>query len=253
MAIENTLFRLPFEAAEDLSDYQYHFVKLGSTKGQVALLDAANDVPIGVLQNEPASGEEASVMIHGVSKVKANALIGIGTLIMPEFVSTTDCGKAQDAGTNWAAARGVVVEASGAENDLASVLLLDPKAPGIGRVSEVAISNGLTSAVASAATLTLTAAQLLGGYIRATPTEAQAMTLPTAALLYAAMPQPQIGSRFEFTITNLSAYTITVGAGTGGTLTGTATIATANSKRFLIEITAATPTYTCWSLGTAVH
>ncbi len=252
MSTENAIFRKSYVAAEDLSSYQYHFVALNSNK-QIKLLDTANEIPLGVLQDAPTSGQAGSVMLFGISKVVANGALTVPTWVKPEFVSVSDCGKAQDAGTNWMAARGIIVEASSAEDDLASVLLTGPVPPGIGRLSEVAVSNGVTSTTASGATVTLTAAQLLGGYIRSTPTEAQAMTLPTAALLYAAMTQPQAGSRFEFVITNLSAYTITVGAGTDGTLTGTATIATNNTKRFLIEITATTPTYTCWSLGTMVH
>lgn len=249
---ENAVLRLSFEAAEDLSSFQYHFVALNSSS-QIKLLDTANEISIGILQDAPTSGQAGNVMLLGKSKVVANAALIVPTWIMPEFVSVTDCGKAKDAGTNWAAARGIIVEAASAEDDLAAVYLTGPYPPGIGRVSEQAVRNGLTSTNAGGATSTLTAAQLMGGYIRATPTEAQALTLPTAALLYAAMPQPQIGTRIEFMITNLSAYTITVGAGDGGTLTGTATIATANSKRFLLEITAATPTYTCWSQGTVVH
>ncbi len=252
MSVENQVLRLSFEAAEDLSSYQWHFVTLNTSR-QIQLLNSANDVAIGVLQDAPTSGQAGSVMILGESKVKANAALTVGKWVKPEYVSTSDCGKAEDAGTNWMASRGIIMTASSAEDDLASVLLTGPVPPGIGRKSEVAVSNGVTSATAGGATLTLTAAQLLGGYIRSTPTEAQTATLPTAALLYAAMAQPQVGSRFEFTITNLSAYTITLAAGTDGTLTGTATIATNNTKRFMVEITATTPTYTCWSLGTVVH
>lgn len=253
MSTEQQVLRVAYEAAEDLSLFQYHFVALNSS-GQAKLLDTANEIAHGVLQNEPTAGQAANVMILGVSKVVANAALAINTWVMPEFVSVADCGKAQDAGTNWAAARGFIVETSAAEDDLASVMLTGPYPPGQGRVSEIPTSNGLTSATASAATLTLTAAQLLGGYIRSTPTEAQAMSLPTPELLVAAMPQAQIGTRFEFVITNLSAYTITVTGVTRATVTGTATIATNNSKRFLIEFTAiTTPAYTCWSLGTSVH
>lgn len=252
MSTENSVLRLPFEAAEDLSLYQHHFVCLNSSK-QIQLLNSANDIPIGILQDAPESGQAGNVMILGQSKVVANAALTVGLLVKPEYVSTSDCGKAEDAGTNWAAARGIVMDASSAEDDLASVLLVGPFLPGIGRLSEVPVSNGVVTATASAATLTVTAAQILGGTINATPTEAQALTLPTAALLYAAMSQPQVGHQFDFWIRNLSAYTITVAAGDGGTLDGTATIATANSKLFRVRITAATPTYTVYSMGTVVH
>ena len=45
-------------AAADLSGKQYHFVKLAS-ESTVNVCAAVTDVPIGVLQNTPASGESA--------------------------------------------------------------------------------------------------------------------------------------------------------------------------------------------------
>lgn len=54
-----------FVAAEDLSSYQYHQVDLASST-TVAASDA-NDKSIGVLQNAPASGEQAIVRTAGQS------------------------------------------------------------------------------------------------------------------------------------------------------------------------------------------
>ena len=82
-------------AGEDLSSFQYHFVTVDSS-GQAVLLDSATEVPIGVLQNAPASSEEASVMINGVSKVVANAALDEYTFVVPEYVGAADCGKASD-------------------------------------------------------------------------------------------------------------------------------------------------------------
>lgn len=251
MSTENSVLRLSFEAAEDLSDYQYHFVTIDSSN-KIQLLNAANDIAVGVLQDTPESGQAGNVMLIGKSKIKANAALTVGTWVAPEYVSTTDCGKAMDAGLNWESARGYIMEASAAEDDIASIMLAGPFPPGVGLYAQVPVSNGLVTATASAATLTATAAQLLGGTINATPTEAQALTLPTAALLIAAIKQAGVGNQFDFWIRNLSAYTITVGAGADGTLDGTATIATANSKQFRVVITSAT-TYTVYSMGTFVH
>jgi len=39
------------------------------------------DVPIGVLQNTPASGEQAVVRVAGVSKVSADATLAAGDII----------------------------------------------------------------------------------------------------------------------------------------------------------------------------
>jgi hypothetical protein len=112
---------------------------------------------------------------------------------------------------------------------------------------------------ATASALTLTAAQILGGLILRDPNGAgRTDTLPTAALLVAAIPGCQVGSSFQFDIRNTAdaAETITIAAGSGGTVSGTATIAQNNTKRFLVRITAiaaGSETYTIYSIGTFVH
>lgn len=111
-----------FKAAEDLRNYQYHFVKI-DTNDTVRLLDTNAELPDGVLQNTPNADEEATVRILGISKVVANAGLTVGTFIKPSFVSVSDCGKAQ-ANTNAVGmTMGRVVCASAAEDDLCSVLL----------------------------------------------------------------------------------------------------------------------------------
>lgn len=114
------------------------------------------------------------------------------------------------------------------------------------------------STLATAAALTLTPGQVLGGIILRDPAGlARTDTLPTAALLVAAIPGAMIGTSFMLLIRNDAdaAETITVAAGTGGTISGTATIAQSNSKLFLIRITGTAPgseAYTAYSLGTVV-
>lgn len=67
-------------AGADLSSKQYHFVKLASGS-TVDVCSAVTDVPIGVLQNNPASGESAEVLFIGVSKVVADATLAAGDVI----------------------------------------------------------------------------------------------------------------------------------------------------------------------------
>ena len=67
-------------AAADLSGKQYYFVKLAS-ESTVNVCAAVTDVPIGVLQNTPASGEQAVVTIFGLSKVSADATLAAGDII----------------------------------------------------------------------------------------------------------------------------------------------------------------------------
>lgn len=113
--------------------------------------------------------------------------------------------------------------------------------------------------VTTAGAATLTAAQLLGGIVLRDPNgDNRSDVLPTAALLVAAIAGCVVGTAFEFTIRNTAdaAETITVAAGSGGTVSGTATIAQNNSKRFLIvisNVTASSEAYTAYSLGTVVH
>lgn len=73
---------ITLEAAEDLSAKQYNFVKLDAN-GKVVITDAdsAGQIPIGVLQNAPESGEAATVMIVGVSKVEAGVAFDEGVRI----------------------------------------------------------------------------------------------------------------------------------------------------------------------------
>jgi hypothetical protein len=247
MATEQAIWRETFEAAEDLSDYQYHFVGI-STAEKAQLLNAEDEVAVGILQNAPESGEAAEVMLLGKSKLVANAALAVGKFVKPEYVSGSDCGKGEDAGTWWDTARGMVVEAAGAEDDLCSVILIGPfpRTKG-GMVKQMTVT-------AKTVTATLTAAELLGGFIDGTPTAAATYTLPTGTLMAAALNQAGVGNAIEFTIKNSAggAYTITVAVGTGGTGKGTLTIAQNNSKRFLLIMTAAA-TYDVYSLGTVVH
>jgi len=69
-----------FTAAADLSAKQYYFVKI-TADNTVNVCAAVTDIPIGVLQNAPASGEAASVMLYGISKVSANEAVAVGSNI----------------------------------------------------------------------------------------------------------------------------------------------------------------------------
>ncbi len=72
-----------FTAAADLSGKQYHFVVLASAT-TVNVCTAITNAPIGILQNDPESGEQAVVRISGVSKVVAD-----GTLAAGNFIGTS--------------------------------------------------------------------------------------------------------------------------------------------------------------------
>ena len=69
MAYQVPGYKLTAHAADsDLSNSQYLFVEISGEN----LVDVASDtseIAIGVLQNDPNEGEEAEIMVSGVSKV----------------------------------------------------------------------------------------------------------------------------------------------------------------------------------------
>ena len=86
--ISNYSVKVTLVAGADLSTKQYTFVKLDSS-GQAVAAAAATDIPVGVLQNAPTSGQEAEVLIVGGTKLVAGAAIAEGAQI-----GTTSAGKA---------------------------------------------------------------------------------------------------------------------------------------------------------------
>lgn len=254
MATENKILDLSFPAGEDLSDDQYKFVVLTPT-GTVRRPDSATENAIGILQNAPESGEAAQVRLIGASKLEMNGAVGIGTFVGLEYVSATDAGKGADMSGDLAKAKAIVLEASGAEDDLASVLLITP-IPG---VAYQALDRTTVTTDTTAGANTWSAAELIGGMMLRDPAgDNRSDVTPTAAQLVAGFTGAVVGSSFEFTIRNTAdaAETITLTAGAGVTLLGTMTIAQNNSKRFLAVFTnvgSGTEAVTIYSLGTVVH
>lgn len=83
MATENSLKLVTFEAGADLSAKQYYFVKL-SAANTVDVCSGATDIPIGILQNDPTSGQEAVVALlggGGISKVSSNEALTVGWMV----------------------------------------------------------------------------------------------------------------------------------------------------------------------------
>ena len=86
----------------------------------------------------------------------------------------------------------------------------------------VAQREKVTAVALTDANATPTAAQLIDSKLFVqTPTADRLFTLPTAALVLAAITDEAVGTSFEFTIVNLaSAFQITVTTNTGWTITG---------------------------------
>jgi hypothetical protein len=254
MAYENKILDMSFPAAESLVNDLYRFVVLTSA-GTVRRPDSEAEVALGILQNAPASGEAAVVRVIGVSKLEVNDAIGIGTFVMQEYVSATDAGKGKTSAGAPAYTRGVVLLASGAEDDLATVLLTST----FPAINDAVSRSTTVTTKTTAGAVTYTAAELIGGIILRDPNGAgRSDVTPTAALIVAGISGAVVGSSFEFTIRNDAdaAETITLTAGAGVTLSGTMTIAQNNSKRFLAvctNVTGSAEAVTIYSLGTIVH
>lgn len=114
--------------------------------------------------------------------------------------------------------------------------------------------------IATAGNVTLTAAQLLGGLIiRDGNGGARSDNLPTAALLVDAIQGAMVGTSFQCEFRNSTgtavAITLVAPAGSGATISGTATVAQLNTKTLLFVLTNVTigsEAYTVYSLGSAV-
>lgn len=118
--ISNYSVKVTLVAGADLSAAQYKFVKLNAS-GQVVVCSGATDLPIGVLQNDPASGAEAEVLVVGGTKIIAGAAIGEGAQI-----GTSSAGKAAAlvAGTDTTKyVAGTLLTESGADGEIVTAVI----------------------------------------------------------------------------------------------------------------------------------
>ena len=118
--ISNNALKITAIAGADLSAAQYKFVKM-SADNTVVLCSGATDAPIGVLQNNPISGAEASVLVVGGTKLVAGAAIAAGIKI---GTSSTGKADAKVAGTDTTEYTvGVVIQSSGADADILTAVI----------------------------------------------------------------------------------------------------------------------------------
>lgn len=121
MAWEGPQIKIPgLVAGASLATAQYKFVKLSADK-TVVVCSGVTDVPIGVLQNNPASGEAAEVCAVGVTKIQ-----GDGDLTAGDAIGTSGDGQAQTVTvgsetTVYIAGR--VLEGNGAAGGLATAIV----------------------------------------------------------------------------------------------------------------------------------
>ncbi len=80
MAVMQSRDTRTYVAGEDLSTAQFKFVTLESD-GQIDLADSAGENCVGVLLNDPTSGNAATVVMSGKTLVKAGGTIAAGASV----------------------------------------------------------------------------------------------------------------------------------------------------------------------------
>lgn len=121
MATEVATLDISLPAGADLSAKQYYFVKLNSS-GQAIVCAAATDVPVGVLQNDPAaSGRGATVRVLGKSKVSSDASLSVGDLVGTSGDGQADAKTPGTDTTEYVV--GQVLQAGGAAGEMSEVLV----------------------------------------------------------------------------------------------------------------------------------
>ena len=118
---DNGVLDITLEAGEDLSSDQYRFVILSS--GKVYRPNATTDRPIGILQNDPESGQAAHVRMMGISRVVLGETVAENEYVKHEYISASDAGKGLDADGQYDVAQAYCISGGG-EDDLATVALL---------------------------------------------------------------------------------------------------------------------------------
>lgn len=119
---------MSFPAGADLSALtnQFKFVELAAG-GVVTVCNALTDVPIGVLQNTPASGEMAEVRVVGPTKLQADAALAtVGAIIGTSADGQADAKTLSDAGTEFAVGRTLTTAAAAGEVFRAVVNCISP-------------------------------------------------------------------------------------------------------------------------------
>lgn len=112
--------------------------------------------------------------------------------------------------------------------------------------------------LSTAANLTFTAAQILGGVINRDCNGADRSDVcPAAADLVAAIPGAAVGTSCQILLRNIGAgNTTTLQTNTGVTLSGTMAVPQGNTGRFQLNVTSITPgseAYTVYSMGALLH
>lgn len=110
---------LTFPANADLSTYQFCAMTL--TSGKATPQTTGNGAMVGILQNKPdAANQGAVIRVSGVSLVKMNELVAAMKHVT---VANSAGGKLEVVDAASELAVGLIIEASGATNDLVPMII----------------------------------------------------------------------------------------------------------------------------------
>ncbi len=113
-------FKISLTAGADLSTKQFYFVKLNGS-GNAVVCSGATDVPVGVLQNTPTSGQTAEVLVLGMTKISSDAGLSIGNLIGTSGDGQADAKTAGTDTTEYVV--GVMLTATGAAGVIGTAMV----------------------------------------------------------------------------------------------------------------------------------
>jgi hypothetical protein len=121
MAFEGAQMKLTgVTASADLSTKQYYFVKMSGER-TVTVCAGATDKPIGVLQNNPTSGQAAEVCVVGQTKVSGDGDLNYGDLIGTSGDGQADAKTAGTDTTEYIC--GQVIQGNGAAGGLITAFI----------------------------------------------------------------------------------------------------------------------------------
>ena len=109
-------------AGESLAAAQYKLVELSTTADNtVEIVDGANDMPIGIVANNPVEGGAANIIHAGITKAIAGGSITRGALL-----KATTAGKVQtatQAATDAYAIVGRALQSAGGDGEVITISL----------------------------------------------------------------------------------------------------------------------------------
>ena len=113
---------VPFAASADISAYQYCFMGMPDSSGQVTFTGAGEHI-LGILQNKPAAaGRGASVRVYGVSKLVVDG--NVGAIVPGDRLISDAAGKGVKGETDNNEMGAIALEASTAAGEIISVLVI---------------------------------------------------------------------------------------------------------------------------------